>query len=220
MRFIDLTQPLGPKTVLWPGSTPFSARVGGTLPDSASYWRDLAVPEHAGTHVDAPGHFSPGGETVDALALERLVRPAACLDARELCGDDGDAEVTDTDLLAFEAEHGALGPGDVLLVCTGWDRFVGNPSRYEHFPGLSPSAAALAVERGVAGIGIDTLGIEPRHATDFPAHLITQRAGVWHLEALVNLADLPPRGAWIAAAVIPVVEGSGAPARAFAILPD
>jgi kynurenine formamidase len=214
---VDLTQPLGPRTVLWPGSTPFSATVGGRLPET-SYWRDLELPEHAGTHLDAPAHFAPGGATADQLSLEQLVRPAAVLDARPICSDDPNAEVAAADLEGFEAAHGRLQAGDALLVCTGWDRYVNDDEQYSVFPGLSVDAAELVVERGVAGICIDTLGIEPRSASTFPAHRITQAAGVWHLEGLVGLERLPPRGAWIAAGVLPVVEGSGAPARAFAIL--
>ena len=218
MDVFDLTQRLGPATVLWPGSKPFSATVGGALPES-SYWRDLELPEHAGTHLDAPAHFAEGGETVDELALERLVRPAAVLDARAICGDDGDAEVTAAAVEAFEAAHGRLERGDAFVVCTGWDRYVADEERYTVFPGLSVDAAELVVERGAAGIAIDTLGIEPRSAAAFPAHRITQAAGLWHLEGLVGLDRLPERGAWIVAGALPVVAGSGAPARAFAILP-
>lgn len=218
MEVVDLTQALGPATVLWPGSKPFSATVGGTLPES-SCWRDLEVPEHAGTHLDAPAHFGERAETADELPIERLVRPAAVLDARAICADNGDAEVTAADVEAFEAAHGRLEPGDTFVICTGWDRYVADAERYTVFPGLSVDAAELVVEREAAGIGIDTLGIEPRAAAAFPAHRITQAAGLWHLEGLVGLDRLPARGAWIVAGVVPVVAGSGAPARAFAILP-
>ena len=217
LNVIDLTQPLGPATVLWPGSNPFEATVGGTLPES-SYWRDLRLPEHAGTHLDAPAHFAAGGATAEELPLDRLVRPAAMMDARELCGDP-DAEIPAAAVEGFERAHGRLEAGEVLLVCTGWDRYLDDDERYSRFPGLSLEAAQLLVERGVSGIGIDTLGIEPRKASSFPAHQVTQAAGIWHLEALVNVDRVPPRRAWIAAAVIPVVAGSGAPARAFAIIP-
>jgi kynurenine formamidase len=219
MRFVDLTQPLGPATVLWPGSNSFEAIVGGTLPES-SYWRDLRLPEHAGTHLDAPAHFAPDGATADQLPLASLVRPAAVLDGRAVCAGNPDAEITAEHVERFEREHGRLAAGDALILCTGWDAFAADEERYSRFPGLSPDAARLAVARHVAGIGIDTLGIEPRRAVDFPAHRITQAAGIWHLEALVGLDRLPPRGAWIVAGVLPLVDGSGGPARAFAILPD
>jgi kynurenine formamidase len=44
-------------------------------------------------------------------------------------------------------------------------------------------------------------------------------AGVWHAEGLVGLERVPTRGAWIVVGLLPVVDGSGAPARVFAVLP-
>jgi kynurenine formamidase len=44
-------------------------------------------------------------------------------------------------------------------------------------------------------------------------------AGVWHAEGLVGLERVPIRGAWIVVGLLPVVDGSGAPARVFAVLP-
>jgi kynurenine formamidase len=82
------------------------------------------------------------------------------------------------------------------------------------------SAAELLVERGVAGLGIDTLGIDPGHARDFPVHHLTLGAGLWHLEGIVNLGALPARGATLVVGALRLVEGSGTPARVFALLPE
>ncbi len=111
-----------------------------------------------------------------------------------------------------------------MLVHTGWDARRDDPIAYagdgeSRFPGLARGAAVLLVARGVAGIGIDTLGVDPGHAQGFPAHRITLPAGLWHLEGLVNLGRVPARGAWLVVGALPLVDGSGAPARVFAILP-
>jgi len=112
-----------------------------------------------------------------------------------------------------------------VLVHTCWDAHVEDPVRYggpgetPSFPGLSVNAAELLVARGVAGVGIDTLGIDPGHEPGFPAHGVTLPAGLWHLEGIVGLDRVPTRGAWIVAAPIPIVAGSGAPARVLAIVP-
>src|ERR687895_355247 len=79
LRVVDLTQPLGPATVLWPGSTPFAAVVDGEHGRDTSYHRTLTLAEHSGTHIDAPGHFAAGGRTTDELAAHDLVRPAVAL---------------------------------------------------------------------------------------------------------------------------------------------
>jgi len=71
----------------------------------------------------------------------------------------------------------------------------------------------------VAGVGIDTLGVEVGATTTFDVHRITLGAGLWHAEGLVGLERVPTRGAWVVVAAVPIVGGSGAPARVFAVVP-
>jgi kynurenine formamidase len=222
-RLVDLTQPLGPETVLWPGSRPFAAVAEADYDSDGAYSRYLSLPEHTGTHLDAPAHFARDGATVDALPLDLLVRPLVRLDVRALVGDDPSFTLSARDVVEIESTEGGIPSGCAVVVWTGWSRLLGLP-RYAGdgvlaFPGVGPDAARLLVERRVAGIGIDTLGIDPGHAADAPAHRVTMPAGLWHLEGLVGLERVPARGAWLVAAALPVVAGSGAPARAFAILP-
>jgi kynurenine formamidase len=224
-KLVDLTQPLGPATILWPGARPFSAEVEIDHDTHGAYARDVALPEHAGTHLDAPAHFLKGAATVDQIAIGALVRPAIGLDVRGLVGDDASFTLSAAQIRRIEARDGKIPAGAAVLVCTGWDRYHEDAERYRGpgdslaFPGIAADAAQLLVERGVAGIGIDTLSIDAGHADTFPTHHITLPAGLWHLEGLTRLERVPPRGAWLVAAALPIVEGSGAPARAFAILP-
>jgi kynurenine formamidase len=224
-RLVDLTQPLGPATVLWPGSTPFAVRVVADFDTHGGYARELEVPEHAGTHLDAPIHFARDGTDVADLPLDVLVRPAVKLDVRDRVADNPAYEVCAADVEAIEERDGAIPAGAAVLVHTGWEAFVADPARYSgggdppSFPGLAVDAAELIVARGAVGVGIDTLGIDPGHVAGFPAHAVTLPAGLWHLEGLVGLERVPPRGAWVVVAPIPIVAGSGAPARVFAILP-
>jgi kynurenine formamidase len=223
-RLVDLTQPLGPATVLWPGSRPFRATVAGDYASDGCYFRDLDVPEHAGTHFDAPAHFAPGGARVDGVPVEALVRPLVKLDVRPWVDGDPSVAVGADAVLELERRDGLIQRGDAVLVHTGWDAYADDPARYlgdpMSFPGLAGDAAALLVERGVVGIGIDTLSVDQGASTDLPVHTTTLPAGVWHLEGLVGLAAVPARGAWLVAAPIRLVDGSGAPARVVAIVPS
>lgn len=221
-RVVDLTQPLGPETPGWPGDAPFAATVVETVAADGSYVRRIDLPEHLGTHFDAPAHFVEGGATVEAIAADRLVVPARVIDIADRCAGDPDATLTDADIDAHEAEHGALEAGSALLVRTGWDRLRGDRARYVgdlRFPGFGADAAVRVVERGVAGIGIDTLSVDRGCDGAFPVHLTTLPAGLWHLEGLVGLDALPPAGATLVVGVPPVVAGSGFPARVLALLP-
>jgi kynurenine formamidase len=223
---VDLSQPLGPETALWPGSNPFEAETTMELGRDFAYSRDLRLPEHSGTHMDAPAHFDADGDRVHTITADRLVVPCAVLDVRAECEADPDFHLSAEDLARLEARNGAIEPGSAVLLNSGWDRHLGEPAYLGgtsdqdlHFPGFGADAAELLVERGVVGLGIDTLGVDPGVETGYPVHLITLPAGLWHLEGLVNLAEVPPRGAMLVAGVIRLVDGSGAPARALALLP-
>ena len=221
-RVIDLTQPLGPATVLWPGSEPLEARTISRIETDHSYARQITTPEHAGTHLDAPSHFAPGGAHADAIPAERLVVPCAVIDVRAECERDAGFTIEREHVEAAERQDGPIETGSAVLALTGWERFVGDAERYVggDFPGFGAGAAELLIERGVVGLGIDTLGVDPGAATDFPVHNLTLPAGLWHLEGLVNLAALPPRGALLVVGALRLVEGSGTPARVFALLPN
>ncbi|MCD6014742.1 MAG: cyclase family protein [Solirubrobacterales bacterium] len=212
--------------MLWPGSHPVGVETVTEIDTDGSFGRVLSTPEHAGTHLDAPAHFVAGGRTVDAIEAGELVLEAAVIDARDACARDPDHVLEAAELEAFEAEHGRLPAGGALLLCTGWDRNGDDPARQLggddaaslHFPGFGPSAAALAIERGVAAIGVDTVSVDAGVATSYPVHRTTLPADVWHLEGLVNLDRLPPRGATVVIGVLPLAGGSGAPARVLALL--
>lgn len=223
MTVLDLTQLLGPDTVPWVGSDPVHTRPIATYEPDGAYCRRLELDEHYGTHVDAPSHFHPGGRHLHELAAEELVLAAVLVDCREACGEDRDFALDARAIEAFEREHGWITTGALVLACTGWDRFRGDAGRYigdpPRFPGYAPDAAELLVERGVAAIGIDTLGVDRGVETSFPVHHITSPAGVWHIEGLVGLDRLPPTGATVVVGALPLVDGSGAPARVLALLP-
>ena len=221
-RVIDLTQPLGPATVMWPGSAPLEAQVVSRIETDRSYARRITTPEHAGTHLDAPSHFAPGGAHADAIPAERLVAPAAVIDVRAECERDAGFTIEREQVEEAEGRDGPIEPGSAVLALTGWERYLADPERYVggDFPGFGVGAAELLIERGVVGLGIDTLGVDPGAATDFPVHHLTLPAGLWHLEGLVNLGALPPRGALLVVGALRLVEGSGTPARVFGLLPE
>jgi kynurenine formamidase len=222
LRVVDLAQLLSPDTPVWPGMRALTARTTGTYADGGSFARELVFGEHTGTHMDAPAHFHEGGATVEGIDADDLVCDAAVIDIRAACAADPDYALGAEDIAAHEEKHGTLPRGCAVLVCTGWSAFRADAPRYVgdlRFPGLSAEAGQLLVDRGVKGIGIDTLSIDRGVAGDFPVHLITLPAGLWQLEGLVNLELLPPRGALLVVGAPRLAGGSGVPARPLALLP-
>ncbi|MGI9116768.1 MAG: cyclase family protein [Gaiellales bacterium] len=222
MRVVDLTQPLSPDTTPWPGEAPLRASVAATVPADGYYTRRVDLQEHVGTHFDAPAHFVADGATVERVAASRLVAPLRVVDVSGQASEDPDYAVTADDVHRMEREHGPLAPGDALLALTGWDAHLGDPARYVgdlRFPGFGADGAALAVDRGLVGIGIDTLSVDRGCDEAYPVHLRTLPAGLWHLEGLVGLDLVPPSGAMLVVGVPPLVGASGFPARVLALVP-
>jgi kynurenine formamidase len=227
MRVVDLTQPLDAATVMWPGAPAPTAETILTVAHDGFYNRKVSFMEHSGTHFDAPAHMLEGAASVDQIDADRLVRPAAMIDISDATAGQPDAILTLEQVHEFEARHGAIPDGAAVLLRTGWEEFNTDASAYAgtpgplRFPGFGPDAARFLVEeRGAVGLGVDTLGIDPGVAEDFVVHRqISHPRGVWHLEGLMNLGQLPPLGAWIVVGVLKLVDGSGSPARVLALVP-
>jgi kynurenine formamidase len=227
MRVVDLTQPLSPDTVMWPGAPAPTAEVFLTISHDGFYNRRISFMEHTGTHFDAPCHMIEGAPCLHQIDAGTLIRPLVMIDASGDIGDDPDGVLTLARVAAFEATHGRIPDGSVVALRTGWERFNTDPARYAgvpgplRFPGFGVEAARFLVEeRHVVGLGLDTLGIDPGVAAEFPVHRkISHPRGVWHLEGLTNLASVPPVGAWVFVGVLNLVDGSGSPARVLALVP-
>jgi kynurenine formamidase len=224
---IDLSAPLSPATIMWPGSQAISAEMVEEIERDGAYSRRVTVDEHSGTHFDAPSHFAAGGASVADVSAEQLVRPLRVIDIAENVGDKADTVLTAKDVLANEKALGFIEDGSAVFLRTGWERRLDDPLAYSgpaegpRFPGFSVEAARLLVEeRGVAGLGIDTLSIDVGHAKDFPVHSYVLGRGVWQVENLINLAKVPPVGTWAIIGVPRVADASGFPARVFALVPN
>lgn len=224
---VDLTQVVSPETPMWPGSAPPAFAPESSIANDGSFSRRITFSEHTGTHLDAPAHFVATGATVDQLPARALVLPAVMIDISARCGDDPRTVLLPEDVLADEERHGPIEPGAAVLLRTGWDRFVDQPGRYlgaagaPALPGYGEEGARLLVEwRAVACLGIDTAGIDAGFADDAPVHVgISLPRGVFHLEGLVRLERLPPRGAWVVIGALPLAGGSGSPCRVLALVP-
>jgi kynurenine formamidase len=233
-RLVDLTHPFDETTLYWPTSpTGFVLKrlFHGKTPGGFFYAaNEIAAPEHGGTHLDSPIHFAEGRSTTEKVGLERLIAPAVVVDMRAAAASSADALLAPRDLEAFEAEHGRIAPGTIVLVRTGWadrwpdrkrylgDDTPGNASRL-HFPGISRAAAELLVARRIAAVGIDTASIDHGPSADFIAHQVLMGADIPAFENVASLEGIPPRGALVIALPMKISGGSGGPLRIVAWVP-
>jgi kynurenine formamidase len=198
----------------------------------AWYWNNFRSGEHTGTHLDAPNHWVTGRDRHDvaSVPVEHLIRPAAVLDFSDRCADDPDFLLEVDDIRSWEDDHGALPDGGWLLYRTGWDvrsdsqeGFLNADENGPHTPGMSVECAQwVAAESPVIGVGVETVGTDAgaAHSFDpaFPCHSYLMGSGKYGLTQLQNLAALPPTGAVLVVGPLPIVTGSGAPARAVALV--
>jgi kynurenine formamidase len=227
LTVVDLTQPLGPDTVLWPGAPKLAADDVITRDAHGYFARLVHVFEHAGTHFDAPIHMVEGASPVEEVPASTLFLPVRCIDISGDIADDADAVLTAGQVHRHEAEHGPVPPGSAVFLRTGWETRNRDEAAYTggadglHFPGFGLESAELLVAgRGVVGLGIDTLGIDAGCAPEFPVHKkVSHPRGVWHVENLTNLSALPASGAWVFIGVPAIVGASGFPARVLALVP-
>jgi kynurenine formamidase len=181
--------------------------------------------EHSGTHLDAPGHFIPGGRLSPDITPEELIVPLVVVDIARRAADDPDATVEVRDLVRFERRHGRIPRGALVAMDSGWADKVDDPLAYKggeafpnyHFPGFGEEAADwLVAKRNVTALGVDTLSIDPGNSTTFPVHLDFLGRDRYGLENLNNLDKIPPRGATAYVGLLPCEEGSGGPCRVIA----
>jgi kynurenine formamidase len=225
-HIVDLGHPITATDPTWDGKPAFERSVVATFDKDGYTAGKIVVEEHFGTHLDAPAHFAKDGWTVDRIPVDRLYRPGVCINVTAQAAKDPDYRVTRADIAAFEARHGVVPEGSVVLIATGWDRFWSDHGRYmndrdgvKHFPGLSVEAVTyLAKERRVAGIGIDTPSIDYGPSTAFEAHKVSMGLGVYHIENAAHLTPLPETGFMVVVAPIDIAGGSGGPTRLFALL--
>lgn len=234
-RIVDLTHTFDDKTLYWPTSpSAFEFEVLSKGPAAGGYHYEanrFCTPEHGGTHLDAPVHFAKGAHTTDEVPLEKLMGPAAVIDVSAAAARDPGYRLTVADVKAFEAKHGAIPAGAVVLLHTGWGARWPDRKRYlgDDTPGDAsklkfPSYGADAVEylvstREVAVIGVDTASIDPGDSKDFPVHRVAGEANVAGLENVARLGELPPVGAVVMALPMKIGGGSGGPARIVAFVP-
>lgn len=204
MDIYDISMPISHNMPVYNGK---SAKrpvitVDGDFTTGAVYESRINMNLHTGTHIDTPLHLLPGGGTIEALALKRVVRKCKVLDLQAV--QEG-----------ITGEHLAskpIAPGDFVLLKTR--------NSFEHiledqFVYLEKSGALLLKDRCISGVGIDALGIE-RGQIGHETHKILLGADIVILEGL-RLGDVPEGEYLLVAAPLFIGGVEAAPVRALLI---
>jgi cyclase len=163
---------------------------------------------HTGTHLDAPYHFGDinqegkKAKTITEVPLEWCFGNGVLLDLES--SDVKEAILKEEIIAKLEEINYHIQPFDIVLLKTGGDRYIGTPSYFTTFRGVSLEATEYLIDCGVKIIGIDSFGFDPpfskmigKYIEDknvkylWPAHFLGRKKEYCHIERLTNLNRIP-----------------------------
>jgi kynurenine formamidase len=228
-RVVELSQPISTRIPLWPGDPKVVVKTVATMKKDGYFLRKFTIGEHSATHMNAANSFIEGDRTaITDYPAEQRVVPAAVIDVSAKCAANADYQLTQQDVLDWEAQHGRIAAGTFVIMLTGWEDKWGSPKAFInqdakgnlHFPGFAGATSAwLLSDRQIAGVGIDTHGVDPGLDTSYATNTAMAEAHKLVLECMGHLAQLPATGATLVLAPLQLKGGSGSPLSVVALVP-
>ena len=216
-ELVDLSHPIDDETPAFPGDPPVEITILDSIEvPSADGQRHLnssrlGIGTHCGTHMDAPFHFFPEGNTIDKVPLAQCNGSAAVVNLSAL---PPRAEIRPDDLLPFEV---SIRRTKRILLNSGWYHRWKDEDYFEAHPVLARESARWLVACGVELVGVDFPSLDqPPHE----AHVEILSAGVIVLENLTNLDRLSDSEVSLMALPLPLVGRDGSPVRVAVCLLD
>ena len=219
VRIIGLSMPIEPGHIRWT----VERGVKGSFSDGDLFEASWVCTScHGFTHMDAPRHMVPGGDTMDALDLARVVGRAAVIDLSDVQPN----EAIDADRLASAAAH--LAPCEIALFKTCWDtqRDWKTEAFWRDAPYLTRDAAEWLWDRRPTACAFDfpqdytirlLLDGQVRPIPEHVTHDVLLRNKITLIEYLVNTSALTGPHTFLVALPLRLEGADGAPSRVIAI---
>lgn len=190
----------------------------------------IVLPEHSGSHVDAPSHvpIDRASVTIDTFDPLSLWGRCVTVDVSDHPWQPGELLGLDGFLDVLRRSGQALRTGDVLLVNFGWSRHLddgGLGPKYwgANSPGFTEDLCRYIRDQRVRAVGSDS------HSADLAQVNGVVSAAFGHMqyflpnsiliiESLENLS-LVPALSYFAAMPLKIANGSGSPLRPVALIP-
>lgn len=236
-KMVDLTHAFEPGIPRWPG---FPEEKRETI-----YWYEKGrgsmgegffseVYTHVGqwgTHVDPPAHFIKGLRTIDQIELKEMILPLVVIDVHEEAAKNPDYTLSLERVKKWEKDHGPIPAGAFVALRTDWSKRWPDAAAMDnkdaagvaHYPGWSKEALQyLYEEKKITASGHETTDTDPGVATskeDYSLETYLLSTNHYQIELLANLDQVPESGAIVIATFPKPKNGSGFPARVFAVIP-
>lgn len=183
-----------------------------------------------GTHVDPPIHFIQGAATLDSFGPAEMVMPLCVIDLSEKVTDDHDYSLSALDVKQWEERYGTVPEGSFVAFRSDWSKLETmekmenrDAEGNKHYPGWSVEALRYLIdERNIGAIGHEPCDTDPPVFAEqfgYVAEHCILESGRYQIELLCNLDQCPPTGSLIFCTFPKVRNGSGFPARCFALCP-
>ncbi|GAB1539506.1 hypothetical protein NUACC21_21730 [Scytonema sp. NUACC21] len=227
-RAIHLSHAIAPGIPQWQGDPQVEFETVAELHKDGYYLRRFSLGEHSATHLNAPNSFYLHSAGIDGYPAESLIVKAVAIDICQQVATNADYVLSVEDILAWEQQHGEIPCHCVVLLYTGWqEKWLDEQEFFNrdvrggmHFPGFGSDATKfLLQERQIAGVGIDTHGVDSGQDTTFTTNRLILEQPRIVLENLTNLDQLPPTGMTLVIGVLRLHNGSGSPAAVMALIP-
>ena len=204
MKIWDISEPISPRTAVFPGDTPFTAEWVMRMASGASCdVSTMRMSVHCGTHADAPSHYDPRGHDISTADLSIYLGRCRVV---EVAGEGVPRLVPARDL----APEVLAGVERVLIKTSK----THDPARFDAgFTALGPEAARAVVAARMRLVGIDTPSMDHATSKTLDAHKVLLAGRVALLENL-DLSAVDPGDYELIALPLKIVGGDAGPVRA------
>jgi len=201
-RIWDISQRLGTRTPLWPGEPGLVLTRNASIgPDCPVNVGAISFPLHAGTHADAPLHYSNEGVASADSSLDAYVGACVVTDVRH-AGERVELDDCDWDVIV----------GATRVLFRTYENFP-HEAWDDNFKAISPEVVARLRGGGVRLIGVDTPSLDPQNSKTMDAHREVLAGDMRILEGLV-LDEVPPGRYELIALPLPLEGADASPVRA------
>lgn len=215
-KWIDLSWNFAPgmPVPLWPGQRQQDFEVEAFhMANTGGNQNFIHFNLHCGTHVDAPGHYHPGGASIEMVPLERWYGTCFTIDL-DL------PPLTPIDVKDLQPYEEQFTKADMLFVRTGADTMWGTADYATKYPFFTPEAGEYLIEKGVRLLGMDTpgpdAGLASGHRKGSPLHFTLLGNDCLIIENLAHLKKIAGRMTYVMALPIKYEGCYGGPARVVA----
>ncbi|MBI3617072.1 MAG: cyclase family protein [Candidatus Omnitrophica bacterium] len=189
--------------VRWPGDPKIKIKqIHSIAKGATANVSHISMGSHTGTHMDAPFHFFPKGEGIDAIPLDAAVGKARVI------------EIHDRESIkADELKGHNIRSGERILFKTINSRRCWKTEHFvKDFVYVSAEAAKFLAARKIKSLGVDYLSVGGYLKDGEATHRALLKAGIWIIEGL-NLSKARPGEYELVCLPLKLLHGDGAPAR-------